>query len=122
MGSFVKDPFQHLPEAPDLHGQVEIEDYKPVYSGPYSCVYRGTYQREGQTVIVAVKILNKMRGAALESTLRKLRRERRTWGALCHPNIVPLYGFMDDEEFFQPGALVSPESFFLFPVTNIILK
>ncbi|KIM28487.1 hypothetical protein M408DRAFT_142784 [Serendipita vermifera MAFF 305830] len=109
MRSFVKDPFEHLPEAPDLCGQVTIQDYKPVYSGPYSCVYRGTYKKEGQNVAVAVKILNELRGAALDSTLRKLKRERRTWGALRHPNILPLYGFIDTEEFFQPGSLISPE-------------
>ncbi|KIM30182.1 hypothetical protein M408DRAFT_56274, partial [Serendipita vermifera MAFF 305830] len=40
---------------------------------------------------------------------QKLTRERRTWGALDHPNILPLYGFVDDEEVYQPGALVSPE-------------
>ncbi|KIM30189.1 hypothetical protein M408DRAFT_22230 [Serendipita vermifera MAFF 305830] len=94
-----------LLEPPDLRGQIRIEEYKPVYSGPYSCVYRGKYEKNGQTVIVAVKVLNKIRGAALESMLRKLKRERRTWGALNHPNILPLYGFVDDEDFFQPGAL-----------------
>jgi len=40
---------------------------------------------------------------------QKLNRERRTWGALHHPNILPLYGFAEDEEMFQPfGALISP--------------
>ncbi|KIM30187.1 hypothetical protein M408DRAFT_56231, partial [Serendipita vermifera MAFF 305830] len=29
---------------------------------------------------------------------------------LNHPNILPLYGFVDDEDFFQAGALISPES------------
>ncbi|KIM30176.1 hypothetical protein M408DRAFT_328262 [Serendipita vermifera MAFF 305830] len=104
----VKDPFEHLPEAPDLRGQITIEEFRPVYSGPYSCVYRGMYEKDGKTIVVAVKILNKMRGAALETILRKLKRERRTWGALNHPNILPLYGFVDDEEVYQPGALVSP--------------
>lgn len=103
-----KDPFEHLPEAPDLRGQITIEEYRPVYSGPYSCVYRGKYEKDGQEIVVAVKILNKMRGAVLETMLRKLKRERRTWGALNHPNILPLYGYVDDEDFYQPGALVSP--------------
>ncbi|KIM30174.1 hypothetical protein M408DRAFT_294662 [Serendipita vermifera MAFF 305830] len=66
----VKDPFEHLPEAPDLRGQITIEEIRPVYSGPYSCVYRGKYEKNGETVVVAVKILNKMRGAALETVLR----------------------------------------------------
>jgi hypothetical protein len=43
--------------------------------------------------------------------MQKLERERRTWGALRHPNILPLYGFVDDDEMFRPhGALVSPVS------------
>ncbi|KIM30177.1 hypothetical protein M408DRAFT_294765 [Serendipita vermifera MAFF 305830] len=99
MESVAKDPFEHLPEAPDLRGQITIEEYRPVYSGPYSCVYRGKYEKDGQ----------EMRGAVLETMLRKLKRERRTWGALNHPNILPLYGYVDDEDFYQPGALVSPE-------------
>jgi hypothetical protein len=38
-------------------------------------------------------------------------RERRTWSVLRHPNILPLYGFADDDEHFQPfGAFVSPVS------------
>ncbi|KIM30184.1 hypothetical protein M408DRAFT_22227 [Serendipita vermifera MAFF 305830] len=49
MESMVKDPFEHLPEAPDLRGQITIEDYKPVYSGPHSCVYCGKYEKDGQT-------------------------------------------------------------------------
>jgi hypothetical protein len=40
---------------------------------------------------------------------QKLRRERTTWGRLRHPNVLPLYGFADDHELFQPfGALISP--------------
>ncbi|KIM20553.1 hypothetical protein M408DRAFT_130354 [Serendipita vermifera MAFF 305830] len=109
MKSVVIDPFSHLPEVPDLRDQIVIDEYKPVYSGPYSCVYRGKYQRNGQMVPVAVKILNRIRNKEPESMLRKLQRERRTWGVLSHPNILPLYGFVDNEEFFQPGALVSPE-------------
>jgi len=42
---------------------------------------------------------------------QKIKRERTTWGTLDHPNILPLYGFADDEELFQPsGALISPVS------------
>jgi hypothetical protein len=47
--------------------------------------------------------------------MQKLNRERRTWGALNHPNILPLYGFADDEDMFQPfGALISPVCHVLF--------
>jgi hypothetical protein len=42
---------------------------------------------------------------------KKLRRERTVWGRLRHPNVLPLYGFADDYELFQPlGALISPVS------------
>jgi len=41
--------------------------------------------------------------------LQKLRRERKLWGALDHPNIVPFYGYAINEEIFKPlGAFISP--------------
>lgn len=70
MESVVKDPFQHLPEVPDLRGQITIDEFRPVHSGPYSCIYRGMYEKDGKTLVVAVKILNKIRGQALEPMLK----------------------------------------------------
>jgi hypothetical protein len=36
-------------------------------------------------------------------------RERELWAALQHPNIVPLYGYVEDEQMFGLfGALISP--------------
>ncbi|KIM30254.1 hypothetical protein M408DRAFT_328305, partial [Serendipita vermifera MAFF 305830] len=96
-----------LPEASDLSGQVIILSYRPVFTGPYSCIYRGKLRGDGQ--IVAIKVLNAFKGCALHTMQRKLTRERRAWSALNHPNILPLYGFADDDELFQPfGALISP--------------
>ncbi|KIM30181.1 hypothetical protein M408DRAFT_294830 [Serendipita vermifera MAFF 305830] len=70
-GTGGKISFDHLPDAPDLRGQITIQEYKPYYSGSYSCVYRGIYEKDGEKVVVAVKILNnKIRGGALESMLR----------------------------------------------------
>jgi len=38
-----------------------------------------------------------------------LRRERKLWGALDHPNIVPFHGYAADREIFRGlGALISP--------------
>ena len=49
-----------------------------------------------------------------------MKRERRIWATLDHPNILPLYGFTDDEELFQPfGALISPVSWL---VSRILTK
>jgi len=78
--------------------------------------------------IVAVKVIKEIYGAKPDTMFRvssssyqltlnvenaqKLRRERTTWGRLRHPNVLPLYGFADDHELFQPfGALISPVGF-----------
>jgi hypothetical protein len=41
-----------------------------------------------------------------------MERERELWAALQHPNIVPLYGYAEDEGdekmFGEFGALISP--------------
>jgi hypothetical protein len=51
----------------------------------------------------------------LITRVQKLKRERSTWAAMNHPNILPLFGFADDHETFQPfGALVSPVNPSLF--------
>jgi hypothetical protein len=47
----VMDPFEsQFPEAPDLSGEVAIVSYKPLFTGPYSCVYRGKLRQDGQMV------------------------------------------------------------------------
>jgi hypothetical protein len=40
---------------------------------------------------------------------QKMTRERELWAALEHQNIVPLYGYAEDERIFGLfGALISP--------------
>ncbi|KAG8814891.1 hypothetical protein FRC17_000935 [Serendipita sp. 399] len=73
-------------ELTDLTGRVEILTTRPAFDGTYSNVYRGEY--DGQT---------------------KILRERGIWGAFNHPNILPLIGYAEGDERFEPfGALVSP--------------
>lgn len=40
-----------------------------------------------------------------------MRRERKVWEALEHPNILPFYGYANDEDFQPFGAFLSPVSF-----------
>jgi hypothetical protein len=46
------DPLEQslFPEAPDLSGEVAIISYRPVFTGPYSCVYRGKLRQDSQMV------------------------------------------------------------------------
>jgi len=41
---------------------------------------------------------------------QKVKRETTVWATAEHPNILPFYGFADDEEFAPFGALISPVS------------
>lgn len=55
------------------------------------------------------RVGNKYHSLALLTSVQKVHRERRVWGRLDHPNIVPMYGFAEGEELFGPlGALISP--------------
>jgi hypothetical protein len=82
-----KDVFKHLPNVPDLNGQITILSYKPIYSGPYSCIYSGKLRRNDETVCslyqnhflialisnqvtVVVKVLNHVRGTKHKTMLR----------------------------------------------------
>ncbi|KIM30203.1 hypothetical protein M408DRAFT_328275, partial [Serendipita vermifera MAFF 305830] len=108
------DSLQHVDEITDLSSQITILSYRPVFTGPYSYIYRGRIQSTDQTV--AIKVLNTISGTPLHTMQRKVERERRTWGGLRHPNILPLLGFAQDDELFQPfGAFISP-----FRIKNII--
>lgn len=52
----------------------------------------------------------------LKLRLEKMRREREVWAAVNHSNIVPLYGYAEDEEKFGLfGALISPVSKLKYP-------
>jgi hypothetical protein len=49
---------------------------------------------------------------------QKIKREKWTWSTLHHPNILPLYGWVDDDDRFQPfGAFISPVGY-LMPVSS----
>ncbi|PVF91224.1 kinase-like protein [Serendipita vermifera] len=70
--------------------------------GGYADVYEGDWK--GQKV--AVKVI--MPVNHLQSMRRKVRREAIIWLRLDHPNILPLFGFADDEDFQPFGAFISP--------------
>jgi hypothetical protein len=46
------DPFEHLnlPETPDLSGHVRLLGSRPIFTGPYSYVYRGKLRHNGEIV------------------------------------------------------------------------
>ncbi|KIM22653.1 hypothetical protein M408DRAFT_282468 [Serendipita vermifera MAFF 305830] len=93
-----------LVEPQDLSDAISHKSTLPKYAGPYSLVYTGEY--EGTTV--AIKVLQSP-GVTTHAMRRKARRERLVWASLNHPNILPLYGYAeDDERFGQFGALISP--------------
>ncbi|KIM21777.1 hypothetical protein M408DRAFT_301122 [Serendipita vermifera MAFF 305830] len=94
-------------ETPDLSGEVQVLSHRAVFIGPYSTVYRGRLITDKQ--LVAIKVLNPIHGIPMNTIRRKVNRERWTWSQLHHPNILPLYGFADGEELFEPfGAFISP--------------
>ncbi|KAG8825070.1 hypothetical protein FRC17_008864 [Serendipita sp. 399] len=92
-------------EPNELSGQLENIEAKPLFVGPYSAVYSGVLNGE----FVAIKVLQPVSGCVLHTMRRKINRERTVWGMLDHPNILPLYGFAEEDTRFQPsGALISP--------------
>ncbi|KAG8831845.1 hypothetical protein FRC17_002497 [Serendipita sp. 399] len=80
---------------------------QPVFDGTYSKVYRG--ECYGQAV--AIKVLKTI--SRINVMNRKIRRERVIWGALDHPNILPLIGYAEGDERLEPfGGLVSRWCFY----------
>jgi hypothetical protein len=52
-----------------------------------------------------------------------MRREKELWAALEHQNIVPLYGYAEDEGVFGLfGALISPVRYQSFNTDHLILQ
>ncbi|KAG8755312.1 hypothetical protein FRC14_004154 [Serendipita sp. 396] len=90
----------------DLSYQIKDINYqRPAYIGPYSIVYRGCWKNK----YVAVKVLQIVEGCNLRTMRRKIKRERTVWIMLDHPNILPLFGYAEKDERFQPlGAFISP--------------
>ncbi|PVF91693.1 kinase-like protein [Serendipita vermifera] len=92
---------------PNLSGLLGPIDFRRGMRGGYSTVYKSQWNDD--VVRVAVKVLASVQGVSLGSVRRKVRREGLIWANLNHPNILPLLGFVDDDEWFKPfGAFVSP--------------
>ncbi|KAG8808702.1 hypothetical protein FRC18_004893, partial [Serendipita sp. 400] len=90
-------------ELENLSGKIKIRKLLPIFDGSYSRVYQGEYREQ----MVAVKVLKTI--GQTHAMRRKVQRERTVWGELDHPNILPLIGYAEDDERFEPfGALVSP--------------
>lgn len=75
-----------------------------LFNGNYSDVHRAKWKEQ----TVAIKVIRSLKLSA-EAMDRKRKREIDTWWELCHPNILPLLGFVEDIEPIGPlGAMVSP--------------
>ncbi|PVF94188.1 kinase-like protein [Serendipita vermifera] len=91
------------PLIPDL--SAKLGRLSRLAGGGYSEVFQSYY--EGK--LVAVKALRAFEHVTISSIKRKIQREAKIWSTLDHSNIVPLLGFVDDDETLMPlGALVSP--------------
>ncbi|KAG8934245.1 hypothetical protein FRC02_010306 [Tulasnella sp. 418] len=96
----------------DLTGRIEL--LKKVDQGGFSDIWLGRLRnKDGNTFEVAVKEL-RMQGKPLNRSYKALLRDRFCqevvlWSKLCHPNIVPLLGYIVtvDKETAFPG-LISP--------------
>ncbi|KAG8833190.1 hypothetical protein FRC17_011189 [Serendipita sp. 399] len=94
-------------DIPNLSKDIIRLTTQPVFDGTYSKVYRG--ECHGQAV--AVKVLKTI--SRINVMNRKIRRERVIWGALDHPNILPLIGYAEGDERLEPfGGLVSRWCFY----------
>lgn len=87
---------------PNLSGQLAPISIRTHMRGGYADVFQSSWK--GQKV--AVKKI--MAVNHLESMRRKIRREAIIWLKLDHPNVLPLLGFADDEDFQPFGAFISP--------------
>ncbi|PVG01091.1 kinase-like protein [Serendipita vermifera] len=95
--------YQDGPPPLDLSGLVQKLDKRPIFEGTYSRVFAGDYNGTK----VAVKEVRMI--ISSRTTDRKFQRELRTWWKLRHPNILPLLGYIhEDESNDIYRALVSP--------------
>lgn len=91
-------------EPQDISCEVVFKNTIPRHSGPYSLVYPGEYAKKK----VAIKVLYSP-GVATHAMRRKSKRERLVWASLDHSNILPLYGYAEEEDRFGFfGSLISP--------------
>ncbi|PVG01085.1 kinase-like protein [Serendipita vermifera] len=96
--------FPHYDSSPfEISGLIRKLDKRPFFDGSYSRVFVGEYK--GQKV--AVKEIRTIKTNRV--TERKFHRELQTWWKLRHPNILPLLGYIhedDTNDIYR--ALVSP--------------
>ncbi|PVG01327.1 kinase-like protein [Serendipita vermifera] len=93
----------------DLSGELTSINFQRPFRGGYSIVYQGALARRdaalGETgikIIYSIEWLTHVEH-------QKIQREGVVWAGLQHPNILPLLGFAEDEDLFQPfGAFISP--------------
>lgn len=82
----------------DLTGHVSRQDQYPAAHGGFSDVWIGSWDKGGETLKVAIKVLRPQtcQEDARSKVDKRLRRELRVWKELQHPNIVPLFGVVSD--------------------------
>ncbi|PVF94365.1 kinase-like protein [Serendipita vermifera] len=89
---------------PNLSGQLAPIDLRSKrMRGGYADVWQSFWRGKP----VAVKVIMPV-DERLKTMRRKIRREAIIWHRLQHPNILPLLGFVDSEEFQPFGGFVSP--------------
>lgn len=88
---------------PELSGQVQKLKRNLHFNGTYSNVYHGKYK--GQKVAI-----KEIRAVGVKRvTDRKFQRELQIWWKLRHTNILPLFGYIDEDDSIQTyNALISP--------------
>lgn len=89
-------------EIPNLKGQVRLLGTRPEFDGTYSSVHIGKYLDEK----VAIKMIRAVKKD--KAMMRKIGRELFVWGNLDHPNVLPLYGYIEDDGYGITDAIISP--------------
>ncbi|CAG7849742.1 SubName: Full=Uncharacterized protein {ECO:0000313/EMBL:CCA75844.1} [Serendipita indica DSM 11827] len=90
----------------NLTGYVRLRSLHKVYDGPYSAVFQGIYKDGDEEKDVAIKIV---RAVGSPRSIRRRRcREVTTGMSIHHPNILPVYGIVEGEEFGPFGGIITP--------------
>ncbi|KAG8913436.1 hypothetical protein FRC01_004548 [Tulasnella sp. 417] len=91
-----------------LDGTLTFTTKKPIASGGYSDVHKGSWTLSGRSPIpVAIKCIRETSGNGENSDifLRRIKRETTIWKAAEHPNVLPFYGYQIMD---RTPLLVSP--------------
>jgi len=96
-----------------LDGQVEFTTPFPIAHGGYSDIYPGVWAANaisGRNVAVVVKVNRHAHNKANtpETQWRyamRLNKEYRVWALLHHPNVLPLFGLVDDPAIPSTGVV-----------------